>query len=118
MRYASKRSYWHKNRWSALQLQRAYYYRVTCGEGLAPLDRRAGLDASGITPGLLRLNTSLCSGEPFEEAPGLSDEACFVILPTSKCKMEAQQTGTQIIRPQEEAVGLIGNSVSYSGHSA
>jgi len=104
MRYVGKRPYWHKNRWAAVQLQRAYYYCDACGEGLAPLDKRIGLDASGLSCGLLRLNARLCSGEPFEEASGLLDEVCFVTLPPSKCEIEAKQIGAEIIRQQEEAV--------------
>lgn len=80
-----------------VRYRRAYYLCRRCGHGLCPFDRRAGLTARDLTPGLERV-TALAGtvADSFEKAAELVDEMAGTRLGESTVERTTEDAGARL----------------------
>lgn len=72
---------------------RAYYAGCVCGEGMAPLDKRYGLEAGAISSGLAQLMALAGIGFSFKESEKWLKEFLLFEVSENSIRAETQQMG-------------------------
>lgn len=83
---------------------RAYYAGCVCGEGLAPLDQRYGLEAGGISSGLAQLLALTGIEFSFEESQQWLKEFLLFEVSENSIRAETQQLGSLQQENEEEQI--------------
>lgn len=79
----------------ALLLERAYDHCDQRQSGFCPRDRTLMLELFSLTPGILRMISSVASIESFEESSELSQELARAELSAKQVKLPAEALGTK-----------------------
>ena len=84
-----------------VEYSRAYYAGCVCGKGVAPLDRRYGLEAGAISSGLAQLMALAGIAFSFEESSKWLKEFLLFEVSENSIRAETQRMGR--LQQQEEA---------------
>lgn len=88
-------------------LRRAYYHCLECEHGFCPRDRELGIEASSLSPGLLRMVCRTGSEEPFKEARRDLRELAGVELTDKRIERATEAAGGSVRRGAEREADAI-----------
>ena len=103
-RYAGRRPKTFSSTLGPLTLSRAYYHCEACQGGFCPRDRALGLDASGMTPAVLRMVGHVGACVSFDEGQRLLAELAGVQMPTKQVERAAEALGAEIAEDERRDV--------------
>lgn len=87
----------------AVKIDRRVYYCAQCGQTKAPLDRRLGVESSGMTPGLMRLVCRTALELPYQQSQRLlNDTLGFTPCSAREIERIAKEHGQRIENSQFE----------------
>ena len=107
--HCSRTAEFHSHRWHTsfslvgpLRYRRAYYLCRTCGKGLFPFDRDAGLTTRDLTPALERVATLAGAvADSFEKGAELLDEMAGTRLSESTVERTTEDAGQRLAEAVE-----------------
>jgi hypothetical protein len=88
----------------SLTLERAYYHCESCQTGFCPRDHALGLQASSLSPGVLRMVGLVGAMVSFEEGHELLYELAGVEVPTKQVERMAEALGREIAEDERSPV--------------
>lgn len=91
-----------------LHLERAYYHCAQCQSGFCPRDRALGVEASSLTPGVLRMTASAAALLSFQEGSELLHELAGVAVSAKQVERAAEALGAEIAAEEHTLVDKMG----------
>lgn len=89
----------------SLHLERAYYHCAQCQSGFCPRDRALGVEASSLTPGVLRMTASAAALLSFQESSELLHQLAGVEVSAKQVERAAEALGAEIAVEEHKPVG-------------
>jgi hypothetical protein len=99
-RYAGRKSKIFLSVLGALCLQRAYYHCPACQHGFYPRDQAWGLQASSLSPGVIRMVSAVGAAVSFEEGSQLLTELADLSVDAKQVQRTAEAVGQAIDRDE------------------
>ncbi len=87
-----------------LHLERAYYYCSQCDQGFCPRDRALGMDATSLSPAVLRMIGTVGAIVSFEEGHALLHELADVDITAKQVERAAEALGGEIADDERKYV--------------
>lgn len=91
----------------AIRLKRAYYQCRECAAGVVPRDRELGVEASSLSPGLLRMVARVGSQAPFSQGRDDLAELAGIKITAKRIERSAEASGAAVKMAIEEAAAAI-----------
>jgi hypothetical protein len=95
-RYAGRRDKRFHTVLGVVELSRAYYYCASCQSGSCPRDRALGMDATSLSPALVRMVGAVGAAASFQEGSALLRELAGVELDAKRVERAAEKLGAEI----------------------
>ena len=99
-RYAGRKAKSFHSVVGRLILERAYYHCSACQRGFYPRDRAWGLEASSLSPGVIRMVAAVGAAVSFEEGSQLLQELADIHVDPKQVQRTAEAVGQAIDRDE------------------
>ncbi len=99
-RYAGRKSKIFLSVLGPLCLQRAYYHCSACQHGFYPRDQAWGLQASSLSPGVIRMVSAVGAAVSFEEGSQLLEELADLQVDPKQVQRTAEAVGQAVDRDE------------------
>jgi hypothetical protein len=103
-RYVERRGKKFQSVVGELNLERAYYYCSECDQGFCPRDRALGMDATSLSPAVLRMIGTVGAMVSFEEGHQLLGELADVHITAKQVERAAEALGGEIKDDERKSV--------------
>jgi hypothetical protein len=103
-RYAGRRAKGFQTVLGLVTLERAYYHCAACGQGFCPRDRRLGLTASMLSPGVTRMVGQAAARVSFAESSDLLHELAGLRVDAKHVERAAEALGREVADDERRVV--------------
>jgi Uncharacterised protein family (UPF0236) len=107
-RYAGRRGKQVQSALGPMELERAYYHCLHCGNGFAPRDRSLGIEHSAVSPAVLRMIGTVGAMVSFEEGSALLAELAGIDVETKQVERLAEKLGADIASDEKQNTDPLG----------